>query len=185
MIRPFFQALLATLLAATPVVAESPFFVDIEPKFALTDQTGTARTEADFHGRPMLIFFGYTKCESICTVALPAMADALDLLGEDASGLSPILITIDPKNDTPEQLTTALPDWHDDLIGLTGSEEALASAREVFQIEREILFETPYGDPVYAHGSFIYLTDKSGKVQSVLPPILGADRLAEIIRKQL
>ncbi|MEO0912488.1 MAG: SCO family protein [Pseudomonadota bacterium] len=179
------RALLALLLAAAPAAAQSPFFLDITPRFALTDQFGDARTEADYQGKPMLIFFGYTKCESICTVALPAMADALDLLGEEAENLTPILITIDPKNDTPEQLKTALPDWHDDLIGLTGSEEALEAARDVFQIQREVLFETPYGDPVYAHGSFIYLTDKAGKVQSVLPPILGPERLAEIIRKQI
>ncbi len=180
------RTLFACLLVAAPAAAQSPFFLDITPKFALIDQSGTPRTEADFAGKPMLIFFGYTKCESICTVALPAMGEALDLLTpEEAEQIAPILITIDPENDTPEQLTTALPDYHEAMIGLTGPEDRLADLRRVFQIEREILFETPYGDPVYAHGSFLYVTDKAGKVQSILPPILGAERIAEIVRAQL
>ncbi|QHQ34741.1 SCO family protein [Algicella marina] len=175
----------ALLLALTSPAAAEPFFLDITPDFELTDQRGQIRSDEDFAGKPMLIFFGYTKCESICSVALPSIAEALDLLGPDATRLSPILVTIDPANDTPEQMAKALPDYHPDFIGLTGSEESLAAVRAQFQVEREKLFETPYGEPVYAHGSFVYITDSSGKVQSALPPILGPERIAELLRARL
>ncbi len=162
-----------------------PPFLQIEAKFDLIDQTGAARTEADFHGQPMLIFFGYANCESICSVALPRMGEALDLLGEEAASVTPIMITIDPANDTPEALAEVLPYFHRDFIGLTGDEDALAKVRERFNVERTELFRAPDGQPVYAHGSFIYLTTAKGRVESVLPPILGAERIVEIVREKL
>ncbi|MEM9811813.1 MAG: SCO family protein [Pseudomonadota bacterium] len=175
---------LAALAAGTVQAAEPPlpFFVEIEARFDLLDQTGARRTEADFAGRPMLIFFGYANCEAICSVALPAIGEALDLLGD--TDVAAMMITVDPAFDTTEALAEAMPLYHDDLIGLTGSEAALEAAREVFQVEREVIFHTIEGTPVYSHGSFIYLTDGAGRVESMLPPILAPERIAEIIRER-
>ena len=145
--------------------------------------TGTPVTEATYAGRPMAIFFGYANCEAICSVALPAMAAALDLLGDEADGIAPVLITVDPERDTPEAMALRLPDYHPRLIGLTGSEEALARARGVFQVEATQVTETPEGDPIYAHGSFIYLVGPDGEVKTVMPPILSPERMAALMRK--
>lgn len=177
--------LLGLLLMAAPALAQSPFPVDIEAKFELTDQFGQTRTEKDFGGRGMLIFFGYANCESICTVALPALGETLDLLGDDLDKLQPLMITVDPRNDTVEALATSMPEYHTNLLGLTGSAAKLAEVRAQFQVEVEELFATPDGYPVYSHGSFIYLTDGDGHVQTLLPPILSPERMAEIIRTYL
>ena len=191
-----FLAALAVLLAvpalahdgkvhAVPAAVQSPalpFPVHIEPRFALTDQTGRRVTEADFAGRPMAIFFGYASCQAICSVALPALAAALDLLGPEGSELAPVLITVDPARDTPETLARSLPRYHPRLIGLTGSEAALAAARAAFQIEAKPVAEAADGTPIYAHGSFIYLIGRDGVVKSVLPPILAPERIAELMR---
>ncbi len=163
----------------------SPFPVDIRPRFALIDQTGRAVTQADFAGRPMAIFFGYANCEAICSVALPSLGAALDLLGDQAAEIAPILITVDPTRDTPATMAARLQEYHPRLIGLTGSPEALDAVRAVFQIEAKQVTETVDGDPVYAHGSFIYLVGRDGVVKSVLPPILSAERIAELILKHL
>jgi protein SCO1/2 len=162
-----------------------PFPLHIEPRFALTDQTGRAVTQADFAGRPMAIFFGYASCESICTVALPSLAAALDILGPEGSEIAPILITVDPARDTPQAMARRLPDYHPRLIGLTGSETALAEARAAFQVEAKQVAATPEGAPIYAHGSFIYLIGRDGAVKSILPPILAPERMAELMRKYL
>jgi len=162
-----------------------PFLVEITPRFALIDQTGRAVTQADFAGQPMAIFFGYANCEAICSVALPSLAAALDLLGDEGKSIAPILITVDPARDTPEAMAVMLPQYHPRLIGLTGSEDALASARAVFQIEASAVATTPEGAPIYAHGSFVYLVGRDGTVKSVLPPILSPERLAELMRKYL
>ena len=162
-----------------------PFPVEIRPRFALIDQTGRAVTEADFAGRPMAIFFGYANCESICSVALPTIGTALDLLGEQAAEIVPMMITVDPARDTPEAMAARLPEFHPSLIGLTGSPEALDAARAVFQVDARQVTETADGAPVYAHGSFIYLVGGDGVVKSVLPPILAPERIAELMRKHL
>ncbi|MCG8593224.1 MAG: SCO family protein [Kiloniellales bacterium] len=165
--------------------AALPFPVEIEAAFDLVAQTGTRRSEADFAGRPMLIFFGYASCEAICSVALPRLAAALDLLGDEAEALQPIMITVDPVNDTPEALAEAMPKIHPRLLGLTGSEAELAAARAAFQVEAKKLHEMIDGTPIYSHGSFIYLLDGDAKVLTVLPPILGEDRIAELILKYI
>lgn len=171
--------------AGSDAAPEAPFPVDIRAEFALTDQTGRDVTEADFAGRPMAIFFGYASCEAICLVALPRLGQALDLLGPEAEALAPILITVDPARDTPAGMRRSLARWHPRLIGLTGPEGALAAARAAFQVEAKKLFDDPEGNPVYAHGSFIYLIGPDGRLLTLLPPILGPERMAEIIRQYL
>ena len=162
-----------------------PFPLDIRAEFALVNQDGQPVTQADFAGKPMAIFFGYANCEAICSVALPRLGAALDLLGEDVDALSPLLITVDPARDTPEKIGPALAKWHPRLRGLTGSEDALAAARDAFQVQSEKVFDDPEGNPVYSHGSFIYLIGGDGKVLTLLPPILGPERMAEIIKSYL
>lgn len=171
--------------APPPPAVAAPFPVDVTARFDLIDQTGTRRTEQDFRGAPMLVFFGYANCEAICDVALPAMAQALDLLGPQADRLAPILVTIDPEHDTPERLALAAPAIHPRLVALTGSPEALAAVRSDFGVTVEKVFEAPDGAPVYAHGSFVYLIGADGALLTVLPPILTPDRIAEIVRGYL
>lgn len=162
-----------------------PFPVEIAAEFDLINQDGERVTEADFSGTPMAIFFGYANCEAICSVALPRLGEALDLLGEDVGGIWPLVITVDPARDTPENIGPALAKWHPRLRGLTGSEDALAAAREAFQVQSEKVFDDPEGNPVYSHGSFIYLIGGDGKVLTIMPPILGPERMAEIMRSYL
>ena len=162
-----------------------PFPIEITPRFALIDQTGRAVTQADFAGRPMVIFFGYASCPGICPVALAYIAAALDILGPDGADIAPILITVDPARDTPAAMAAALAKYHPRLIGLTGSEAALAEARAVFQVEVKQVAETPEGGAIFAHGSFIYLFGGDGAIKSLLPPNLAPERMAELMRKYL
>ena len=165
--------------------SEGPLPIEITPRFRLIDQTGRSVTEVDFAGRPMVIFFGYANCDSICPVALPRMGAALDMLGDRADEIAPIMITVDPARDTPETLAKKLPEHHPRLIGLTGDAAALSAARAAFQVEVKQVAETADGAPIYAHGSFVYLVGPDGRVRSVLPPVLGPERIAELMRKHL
>lgn len=169
----------------SPPTPALPFPVDIKAEFSLINQDGQPVTHTDFAGKPMAIFFGYANCEAICSVALPRLGAALDLLGDDADALVPLLITVDPDRDSPETMGPALAKWHPRLRGLTGSEDALAKARDAFQVQSEKVFDDPEGNPIYSHGSFIYLIGGDGKVLTLLPPILGPERMAEIIRSYL
>lgn len=100
-----------------------------------------------------------------------------------AAGISvqPVLITVDPERDTPETLAEELAERHPGFVGLTGSEEELAAARKLFQIERTHVFDNPEYGLIYAHGSHIYLMDGQGGFLTFIPPILSPDRGAEIV----
>ncbi len=168
---------------AEPAVAPFPF--DIRPRFNLIDHTGTARTQADYDGRAMVVFFGYASCEAICSVALPRLAGALDRLGPKAADVAPLFITVDPANDTPAVMAKALGDLHPALIGLTGGDAALAAARAPFQIDAKPVATAPDGSPIFAHGSFVYIFDSGGRLAHILPPTVAPEYLATMIRRQL
>lgn len=170
---------LGLALFAAPAFAGSPLPFDVGGPFELVDQTGETRTDESFHGKPALLFFGYAECQAICSVALPRMAETVDLLAEQGTDVQPILITVDPKRDTPEALAKAAPKVHERLVALTGSDEALAKARKSYRVESKLIGEDVEG-PIFAHGSFIYLLGADGKVKSLMPPVLGPERMAEI-----
>ncbi|MEL6477047.1 MAG: SCO family protein [Pseudomonadota bacterium] len=163
-----------------PMPGGLPFPVEITAEFDLTDHHGNRVTHADFRGQPMLLFFGYASCESICTVALPRMGEALAEMGPVAGDVAALMVTVDPERDTPEAMRQGLARWHERLVGLTGSEADLAALRARFQVNLEVVAEDPTGAPIYAHGGFIYVIDRDGKVATMLPPILAPERIAEV-----
>lgn len=174
------RLVLALCLAAAPAAAEAPFPIALGGPFALTDQDGQRRTEADPEGHAQLLFFGYAGCQEICSAALPEMAGAVDLLADQGHAVTPVMITVDPERDTPRVMKTALRQHHTDFVGLTGRPRALQRAYDAYQVETEELFRDPAGNPVYAHGSLVYLLDGEGTLMTVLPPILPAAEIARI-----
>ncbi|MGI9407548.1 MAG: SCO family protein, partial [Hyphomicrobiaceae bacterium] len=142
--------------------AALPFPSKIGGDFDLIDQTGARRRLKDFSGKPLLIFFGYARCEAICSVALPRMAETVDMLEAKGINVQPVLITVDPDRDTPEAMAEALPKHHERLVGLTGSRAAIDKAQAAFQVESKVVFTDPDGGKVFAHGSFIYLMGRDG-----------------------
>lgn len=196
--KGIFGALLALGLAA-PVAAHdgtdhptapqaapdptTPLPFHIGGPFALTDQTGSPRHEADPDGHFQLLFFGYANCRSICSVALPMMAETVDLLAARGIDVTPVMITVDPARDTVAAMGPALAHIHPGFVGLTGDQGALDRAHRAFQIESRVVFEDPFDGPVYAHGSHVYLLDPSGAVVTLFPPILSPDRAAAIVAK--
>ena len=153
---------------------------DLGGPFALIDQSGAGRTEADPEGRMQLLFFGYANCPSICAVAMPMMAEVVDALAREGVEAVPVMITVDPERDTPETMGGPLAEIHPSFVGLTGEEAALAAAYEAFGVERTPIGDLPEIGPVYAHGSHVYLLDAAGEVLTILPPVLSVERMAKI-----
>ena len=166
--------------AEAPVPSGLPLPFDLGGDFALTDQTGQTRTQADPDGALQLLFFGYANCPSICSVALPLMGEVTDALGDQGIAATPVMITVDPKRDTVETIGTPLMDHHADFVGLTGTEDDLQNVYDLFNVEKEVVFEDPEHGEIFAHGSHIYLLDGDGTFLTLLPPILSAERLSEI-----
>lgn len=153
--------------------------------FTLTDHHGNARTSKNPDGHYQLVFFGYANCKAICGVALPRMAAAVDLLKKEGRTVTPLLITVDPDRDTVENMGEAIKHHHEEMVGLTGTEEELQVAYDAFSVEKSLVYEHPEHGPIYAHGSFIYLIDEKGNFKTLLPPILSPERISEVTKSYI
>lgn len=149
--------------------------------YHLVDHFGNERSSKDPTGHYQLIFFGYANCKAICSVALPRMTQAVDILAAQGVAITPLLITVDAERDTQAAMRKSVPDIHPRLIGLTGSEQALDAAYKAFSVEKKLVYEHPDEGPIYAHGSYIYLTGPDGAFKTLMPPVLSSDRIAEIV----
>ncbi len=182
MIRPI--VLIMTFLAL-PACAEPPLPFDVGGTFALTDQNGHPRTQMDPDGLPQLLFFGYANCPGICTAALPLMGDIANKLAQTDIAIRPIMITVDPKRDTVENMAKPLAEHHSEFIGLTGDQTALSTAYRAFSIDHTLAYEDPEYGPVYTHGSMIYLMDAKGEVLTLIPPVMDAETATNIALRYL
>lgn len=181
------RALLTTigLALGMPAASQSPFPVDIGGPYALLDQYGQTRTEADPDGKAQLVFFGYANCLNICSAALPLMAQVVDELAADGIGVTPVMITVAPDQDTVETMGAPLAEIHRDFVGLTGDEVALQGAYDAFKVVVEPLFQDPEYGWIYSHGSFVHLLDADGELLTLLPPILDVTQATKITKGYL
>jgi protein SCO1/2 len=153
--------------------------------FALTDHTGKPRTDVDFRGKLMLIYFGYTYCPDVCPADLTAISSAIDLLGPAGDAVQPVFITVDPERDTVEHLADYVTAFHPRLVGLTGMPDQIrhvATAYKAYYAKAEI-----GGGEDYAidHTAFLYLVGKDGRYRGFLPPGTPPERLRDVIETEL
>jgi len=153
--------------------------------FTLTDHTGRTVTEADFAGRLLLVFFGFTYCPDVCPTELGTIAAALDLLGEDAERVTPVLITIDPERDTPEALATYVALFHPRLVGLTGTAEQIAAVARSYRVYYAKVHPRDATDYLMDHSAFTYLVGPDGRVRSLFRPQTSPEAIAAAVRAQL
>jgi len=131
--------------------------------FSLTNQDGIAVSDADFKGKVMLVFFGFTNCGDVCPTTTASFAKILGILGANASQIAPIFISVDPTRDTPEVLKKYVSNFDTRIIGLTGTDEQLKQAASAYKTYFSVN-KKDSADKNYEvdHSSFIYLMDKNG-----------------------
>ncbi|KNC79083.1 hypothetical protein SARC_08515 [Sphaeroforma arctica JP610] len=140
--------------------------------FELTDcATGKTVTDKDFHGKWLLIYFGFTFCPDVCPDELYKIADICNMLeGTTLIGekLVPIFISIDPKRDTPEVVKEYVSEFHPRMVGLTGAKEktdAIAKSYRVHTSEGPPMDDDP-NDYIVDHSIITYLVDPQGVFQA-------------------
>ncbi len=171
--------------AAAAAARPAAFPVDLGGSFALMDHTGRAVSDEDFRGRFMLVFFGYANCPGICPIGLRTMVEAVDLLGERSEQVVPLLISVDPANDTPANLAPAVAKIHPRLVGLTGTAAQLAAARAAYKVSANLAGRSWQGVDLFDHGSFIYLMGPDGKFLTLFPPVMPPEAMAAAIGRYL
>jgi protein SCO1/2 len=138
--------------------------------FELIDQHGRTRRDAEFRGRSMLVYFGYTFCPDICPTSLMVMTrtlQALEAADPDlAAGVVPIFVTIDPERDTVEALAAYAPHFHQRLVALTGSTAQVAAAAKAYRVFYAKAVDDSASDYLMDHSGFIYLMDPDGSYRT-------------------
>jgi len=154
--------------------------------FVLADHAGKPRTDRDFRGMLMLVYFGFTYCPDVCPTDLMAIGQALERLGPDADAVQPVFITLDPERDTAEHLAEYVPLFHPRLLGLTGSLDAIGTAADAYKVYfAKVTTGKNADDYTVDHTAYIYLMDRDGKYLGFFPPGTSAERMVEIIRPRL
>ena len=138
--------------------------------FALTDHVGRRRTDADFRGKLLLIYFGYLYCPDICPTDLQAMGSAIDQLGPSGDAVQPLFITLDPERDTPDRLADYVTAFHPRFVGLTGSEDEIKSIARAYKVYYTRANDPRTTDYILNHSAFIYLRRRGRQVSGLLPP---------------
>lgn len=158
--------------------------------FALTDQFGKLRTDADFRGQYMLVFFGFTNCPDICPIELQTISDALDQLDAKlAAEVTPIFITVDPARDTPDALRAYVASFHPRLVALTGSAEAIGTVAKSYRAyyAKATGANAPSDPAAYIldHSAVVYLMGPKGEYVAHFSPGTTAQAMAEDLRDRL
>jgi protein SCO1/2 len=183
-------AAIAILLVAPACTdqSEAPRFklVDVTgatfgKELALTDHNGQRRTLADFRGKVVTVFFGFTHCPDVCPTTLGEMAVVMKELGNDAGRLQVLFVTVDPGRDTAEVLKRYVPAFHPSFLGLTGSAEDLARTAKEFKIfyQKQPL---PNGGYSMDHSAGTYILDAQGRLRLFAQYGVGAPALLHDIR---
>ncbi len=154
--------------------------------FELVMHDGAPVTNETFKGELMLIYFGFTFCPDVCPTELQIMSSALDLVGDDAGQVRPILISIDPERDTVEAMAQYVSNFHPRMTGLTGTPEQIANAASAYRVYYERVVD-PASNAAYTmdHSSIVYLMGKDGEFITHFGPGTRPEKMAETIRSVL
>jgi protein SCO1/2 len=138
---------------------------DYATGFSLTDHNGQKRSLADFQGKAVVIFFGFTQCPDVCPTSLSELAEAKRLLGPDGDRLQGLFISVDPERDTPEVMKQYVANFDPSFLALyaaPGELEALAKSYKVYY--KKVEGKTPTSYTVdHSAGSYVY--DPQGRIR--------------------
>jgi protein SCO1/2 len=171
--------LLSVMLASVATTTSAPVSVAsvlragvfhpalMAPDFSLPGSDGSTVSLARYRGKVVLMAFGYTNCAAVCPTTLATLAQARRGLGKAAGAVQVIYVTVDPERDNAARMKEYLAAFDPDFIGATGTPAALAAVRQKYGITA-----VKHGsgkDYVVAHTSSIFLINRIGKLQALMP----------------
>lgn len=177
------------MLAAAACSPQAPKFrstditgADFGKELALTGHDGKPRTLADFRGKAVVLFFGYTHCPDVCPTTLADMAGVMRKLGKDAERVQVLFVTVDPERDTPAVLSQYVPAFDPRFLGLYGDLAATQRAAKEFKIFFEKRAGSAPGAYAIDHSAQSYVLDPQGRLRLFVRQDRIADDLADDLR---
>ena len=159
--------------------------IDYAKGFTLTDHTGKPRTLADFKGKVVLMFFGYTQCPDVCPTTMAEMAGVMQKLGPQADQVQVLFVTLDPERDTQELLASYVPAFDKRFIGLRGTPEQTAKVAKDFKV---FYAKVPGATPTtytIDHTAGSYVFDRDGRLRLFVRHGTSPDAIVHDIRQLL
>ncbi len=153
--------------------------------FSLTDHNGTPRRLADFRGKVVVVFFGYTQCPDVCPTTMMEMAEVMRQLGPDADRVQVLFVTVDPERDTAALLRSYVPAFDPRFLGLTGDLAAVEKIAKEFKVFYQKVPGKQAGSYTMDHTAGSYVFDANGRIRLFVRHGQGADPIAHDIKKLL
>lgn len=192
MLLRLLSLVLTLLLAGCSLPGSSPSFrstditgADYAQDFSLTDHNGKPKSLADFKGKVVSVFFGYTQCPDVCPTNLSTMAEVMRLLGPDADRVQVLFVTVNPERDTRELLAQYVPAFDPRFLGLytdLAGTEALARKFKVFYQKSG---DTDGPNYTVDHSAGTYVYDPEGRLRLYVKHGEAAENVAEDFRQLL
>ncbi|SCK13959.1 SCO family protein [Vogesella sp. LIG4] len=170
---------LAALLLAVTLAACSPgekltfkgtdlTGADFGKPFTLTGQDGKPHSLADYKGKAVVLFFGYTHCPDVCPTTMLEYQQVMKQLGKDADQVQVLFISVDPERDTPQVLAGYLPFFDKRFMGLTGEPELVKSVAAQYKVVAQ---KQPTAGGGYSvdHSAGSYVFDRNGQLRVYMP----------------
>jgi protein SCO1/2 len=186
--RLFLALALAACLAACDQPGK-PLFKGIDLTGAeyarslnMSDQDGRMRSLADFKGKVVVLFFGYTQCPDVCPTTMAELAEVKRSLGADGDKLQGVFVTIDPERDTAPLLKAYLASFDKSFVALRGSEEQTKAAAKEFKVFYAKVPGKTDGSYTMDHTAASFIFDTQGRVRVFTRYGAGAQAMADDIK---
>lgn len=159
--------------------------LDYAKDFKLTDHNGKPRTLADFKGKVVLLFFGFTQCPDVCPMTLAELSAVMTELGAQAEQVQVLFVTVDPERDTPQLLAQYVPAFDKRFLGLYGDAAATAAVAKEFKVFYAKVPGKQPGSYSMDHTAASYVFDRNGKIRLFVRHGQGAAPIVHDIKQLL
>lgn len=154
--------------------------------FSLIDPDGKVRTLADFKGKVVVMFFGYTQCPDVCPTTLTEMQQAMTLLGPQSDKVQVLFVTVDPERDTAAILKQYVPAFDSRFLGLRPADTAaLEKVTKDFKIYYKKVLGSSPGSYTMDHTAGSYVFDSEGRLRLYIKHAQGPETLAHDLKELL
>lgn len=158
---------------------------DFAKELALTGHDGKPYTLADFRGKAIVVFFGFTQCPDVCPSTLAELAEVMKQLGPLADRVQVLFVSVDPERDTQELLANYVPAFDKRFLGLYGDADATARAAKAFKVfYQKVPGKTP-GSYTIDHTAGSYVFDPQGRVRLFIKHGTGPEPIVHDLRQLL
>jgi len=136
---------------------------------------GKPVTEADYRGKVVMLYFGYTFCPDVCPTTLSNVSRILARLGPEANEVRVLFVTVDPNRDTLPVLKDYVTNFAPQIEGLRGAPDELAALARRYRVAYSVTPETKDHPYDVTHSSAIYVFDKSGAARLLVSPLVASN----------